>query len=157
MKKMLNKKILIIDHKSCTGCEACVYTCSGVKGGTPSRVRIDSNDAEGDFKPILCVGCVDQPCLFSCPFGAIHFSFRLNLPVIEENKCTGCRKCSQICPFEAIIIDREEKKAFKCDVCNGKPACVEACIPGAIRYVTLTKEIAFQKHLQLISMKEEPL
>jgi Fe-S-cluster-containing hydrogenase component 2 len=150
---MLKRKILVLNPKLCTGCEACVYTCIGIKGRGPSRVRVDSNEAEGCFRPILCVGCIDRPCLFCCPFGAIRFSRRLNLPLINEKKCIGCDKCSKICPFETIIIDVERKKAIKCDVCRGKPACAEACIPGAISYVLLTKETALQKHFLLIQKK----
>lgn len=143
----------MIDPSQCTGCEACVYTCSGAKEGTPSRVRVKADEAEGRYRPDLCVGCIDHPCLFSCSFGAIRFSFRVNMPVIDEKKCTGCGLCLKVCPFDVIVLDSNRKKAFKCDCCNGKPACAEACIPGAIIYTPLNKETALKKHVQLISEK----
>jgi Fe-S-cluster-containing hydrogenase component 2 len=39
------------------------------------------------------------------------------------------------CIYGGIEIDSMTKKAIKCDLCRGNPACVKACDYGAIEYV----------------------
>jgi anaerobic carbon-monoxide dehydrogenase iron sulfur subunit len=144
----------MVSSSSCTGCEACVYTCTGARSGEQSRVRIKSDEAEGSFHPVLCCGCMDMPCISVCTQEAIHFSRRVYIPLIDEDKCNGCGMCVNICPFEAIGFDRDSKRAFKCDLCGGDPVCAQACIPGAIRFLAFTKKSAIEKHLNAATLLE---
>ncbi len=61
----------------------------------------------------------------------------MGVVVIDEQKCIGCKQCVQACPFGAIQMHPVTKKAIKCDLCGGKPKCVEICRtahpPGVIR------------------------
>jgi Fe-S-cluster-containing hydrogenase component 2 len=150
----MKKKTLIIDPNLCTGCEACVYVCATRHWGTPARIRLIADEAEGRFLPINCVGCPDRPCTLVCPEKAVWHSRRLNLPLIRIDKCTGCGLCVKVCPLNVIFLNRRKKKAYKCDLCAGKPACAEACIPKAIRYEYLNQNTARDKICYLANTLE---
>jgi Fe-S-cluster-containing hydrogenase component 2 len=55
--------------------------------------------------------------------------------LIDRNKCTGCGLCAKYCYFGVIRLSNEEKKAEKCDLCGGSPACVRECPTGALELV----------------------
>jgi len=48
-----------------------------------------------------CLGLGD--CARVCPFGAISYEL-YNVPVIDENKCTGCGLCVNACPKKIISL-----------------------------------------------------
>ena len=52
-------------------------------------------------------------------------------PRVVAEKCTGCRKCIEACPIEAIEM-RGEVAWIDPDVCDGDGICVPACPEGAI-------------------------
>jgi Fe-S-cluster-containing hydrogenase component 2 len=43
-----------------------------------------------------------------------------------------CGICEKLCPIGALEIF--EEIVYVCDLCGGKPKCVEACTEGAISY-----------------------
>lgn len=47
-----------------------------------------------------CTGC--GICSISCPKGCIDFQFDTNKgmfhPIVDDNKCIDCKKCTQVCP-----------------------------------------------------------
>jgi len=53
--------------------------------------------------------------------------------VVDEELCSGCKICSNLCPFNAISFD-EEKKVSRINetLCKGCGVCVAACPSGAI-------------------------
>jgi protein NrfC len=68
--------------------------------------------------------------------------------VVSKDKCIGCERCIQACPFTPSRVqwNYEEQFAQKCDLCldtpyydeqggpGGKQACVEVCPMKAISY-----------------------
>ncbi|MDI6916509.1 MAG: 4Fe-4S binding protein [Thermoplasmatales archaeon] len=49
---------------------------------------------------------------------------------IDEEKCTGCGACVDVCPTEAITVNEKAKvDEEKCIECS---ACVSECPVGAI-------------------------
>jgi len=46
----------------------------------------------------------------------------------------GCKLCTIACPYGTIFYNPATHKAFKCNLCGGDPACVEACPTAAILY-----------------------
>ncbi len=48
-----------------------------------------------------CRGCFARPCVFNCPRQAI--SLVNGQSKIDKTKCIDCGKCTQVCPYHAII------------------------------------------------------
>jgi Fe-S-cluster-containing dehydrogenase component len=46
----------------------------------------------------------------------------------------GCKLCTIACPYGTMFYDPATRKAFKCNLCGGAPACAEACPTAAILY-----------------------
>ena len=49
---------------------------------------------------------------------------------IDESKCTGCGICVQVCPVEAITVQRAA--TIDLEICTGCGSCVAECPNGAI-------------------------
>ncbi len=53
---------------------------------------------------------------------------------IDEEKCSGCRICNNLCPYLAIRFDEEKKVSVINEaLCKGCGTCVAACPSNAIR------------------------
>lgn len=149
-------KQLRIFQDKCIGCKSCELACSLFNEGemNPAKARITQISFLGGKYPLLynfvstCRQCADAPCLSACPTSAILRSQdHTKRIIIEKSKCIGCGKCVVACPFGAMLYNREAKKAFKCELCGGDPACVRICPSNAIVFV---KQKAFHaKHLDL--------
>ena len=58
----------------------------------------------------------------------------LNRPLLDQKKCSGCQKCKQICPADAIAFAGEPvKPQFFLSSCIRCYCCAEVCPEGAIR------------------------
>ncbi len=61
--------------------------------------------------------------------------------VIDEEKCSGCKICIGVCPYEAISYNEEEKiSQIEETLCKGCGACVAACSCGASNQNGFTNE-----------------
>ncbi|MBS4959236.1 MAG: 4Fe-4S binding protein [Clostridiales bacterium] len=82
--------------------------------GVPSREELDhcfGVPSEGRMQKgrVACIECVQEipcnPCEASCRFGAITIGDEItHLPVLDEDRCTGCGMCVAMCPGLAITI-----------------------------------------------------
>ncbi len=75
------------------------------------------------------------------------------LPQIDRNRCTGCHRCVDICPTQAL--DQVDGKAYlrfpeRCTYCS---ACEESCPEGAI---ALSFLIVLVQHDDVFSDHEGP-
>ncbi|ASV76911.1 CoB--CoM heterodisulfide reductase subunit A [Thermogutta terrifontis] len=63
---------------------------------------------------------------------------------INEEKCSGCRICNNLCPYNAIEFD-EEKQVSRVitAMCKGCGTCVAACPAGAITGAHFSNEQVF--------------
>jgi len=53
---------------------------------------------------------------------------------VNEDKCSGCRFCNQLCPYSAIEFFEEKRKTHIISVlCKGCGVCVAACPSSAIK------------------------
>lgn len=144
---------MLADLDACTGCQSCVMACSFTKtkafSTSRSRIYLKKIESAGLGIPILCLHCEDPPCIAACPQEAILKDHESGLVKIMEDLCVGCGKCKDACPFGPKTIRIENEVAVKCDLCNGNPACVEVCQPGALLYVSATPSFV-QKREELI-------
>lgn len=48
-----------------------------------------------------CRGCLAHPCVFVCPTNAVYINKGKSF--VDDEKCIRCGKCSNVCPYNAII------------------------------------------------------
>jgi Fe-S-cluster-containing dehydrogenase component len=139
----LSKGVLVVDGSICTGCQNCMFACTLTRDGVacPDLARIQLNVrwiSQPNAVAQPCQQCVDPQCMRYCPTKAIKVDEVTGARVIDEALCIGCQACIQACPYEIprVRYDRVKKKATKCDLCGGDPACVKACQTGALSYYT---------------------
>jgi heterodisulfide reductase subunit A len=57
-----------------------------------------------------------------------------NTAVVDEQECSACRSCVAMCPYSAIGVREDSKKAWVNEaLCKGCGTCVAACPSGSIR------------------------
>jgi ferredoxin len=89
-----------------------------------------------------CCGCCCEALIAQRRFGNLHPIHTSNyIPEIINESCTGCGKCVDICPVEAMTLisaNNPAKKRLKlakldADGCLGCGVCVPVCANNAIR------------------------
>lgn len=120
----------------CTGCQRCEAICSfqntGVIVKKNSRIRIKKEETIGRFAPNICIQCKNAKCISACPVGAIYRDEEKDIVRVDKDKCIGCGQCVEACPLGAMRFNGEY--AFKCECCEGDPACVKGCFTQAIEF-----------------------
>jgi Fe-S-cluster-containing hydrogenase component 2 len=135
---MMNRT-LVVDFEKCTGCRNCEMACSvfhmGASNPVKSAVRIVRWEREGLEVPVVCQQCDEPACANICPVQAISRDADTDALIVDDHLCLGCQMCAVACPWGAITLDRDRRRAIKCDLCGGvEPWCVRFCEPGALTY-----------------------
>jgi Fe-S-cluster-containing hydrogenase component 2 len=157
------EKFLMVFPELCTGCRDCEIVCTikheKVINPERARIRVIRDVFEGLELPVVCMQCIDAPCVEACRVDAIYEDER-GAKIIDYEKCIGCRRCIIACPLGAAFLDPVTKKPVKCDLCNGDPVCVKFCSTGAVRHVdaeTLNREkmkLSSEKYMEVIKQEE---
>ncbi|MHB8804415.1 MAG: 4Fe-4S dicluster domain-containing protein [Coriobacteriia bacterium] len=148
---------LLVDTKKCSGCTSCMMACSLTHYGKTSlslaRIQVQNNPLEAypaDVTQFQCRQCPYPACVDACPTGAMHADAETGVRLVDPEKCIGCERCVNACPFTPSRVqwNHEGKHAQKCDLCkdtpfwnedggaDGKQACVEICPMKAIKFTT---------------------
>ncbi|WDP89464.1 MAG: RnfABCDGE type electron transport complex subunit B [Desulfobacter sp.] len=99
------------------------------------------------------VGCLGLgTCVTACKFGALSIG-EDHLPVVDQEKCTGCGACENICPKNIIrltSVSRRIMREYTRDECT--TPCQRACPSGLDikEYVRLIREGDYTGSLQVI-------
>jgi Fe-S-cluster-containing dehydrogenase component len=158
------QRTMFVEEDRCIGCQACIVACklehdlpphpehpprADPKGPEPIRVlQADLGDGEEEthprFRLIVCLHCLDAPCIPACPLSAIYKDFETGITLIHEQECTGCQLCFRACAWGAPQI--HEGRLLLCDLCvhrigekrekGRETACEAACPAGAIHVGT---------------------
>ncbi len=63
---------------------------------------------------------------------------------VDQDKCSGCRICNNLCPFNAIIFHEDRMVTeINAALCQGCGTCVAACPAGAISGTVFSNEQIF--------------
>ena len=141
-------KKLIVDIDLCVGCYACEVACKqehelGV-GPHPIKVyEVGPKRIEGklvmDYVPKFCMHCSQPACIEACPLDAIT-QRPDGIVLISVEKCDGCLKCMDACPFGIPEYNPETGAVIMCDLCVGRidegklPACIGVCPSDALQF-----------------------
>jgi ferredoxin len=97
-----------------------------------------------------CCGCCCEAMLAAKKFAVLNPISTTNfLPLVETDACTGCGKCAQVCPVEAMGVvsagdphdSRRKKARVDASVCLGCGVCAHACPTGAITLALREKRV----------------
>ena len=109
-------------------------------------IACDECPVDGIFVTPACRGCISHRCIEACPKDAI--SIEDKHAVVDKSKCIECGKCTQACPYNAMILQKrpcvlsckanaikvnaDKKAVIDTNKCVGCGACVYQCPFGAI-------------------------
>ncbi|HAG11879.1 MAG TPA: 4Fe-4S ferredoxin [Desulfotomaculum sp.] len=142
------KKILI-KPEVCIGCHLCEIWCVVAHSRTKDILKAFLLEKPAALSRVIveeplpvtfalqCRHCSEPDCVFACISGALYKDTISGKVIHDPEKCVGCYSCVLVCPYGGIIIDRENKKVIKCDLCEGfeKPYCVSHCPNEALVYI----------------------
>ncbi|NOZ82966.1 MAG: 4Fe-4S dicluster domain-containing protein, partial [Euryarchaeota archaeon] len=99
---------MLIDLKRCIGCFSCETSCKlehELEMG-PRLIRViqvGPREIRGRIRtlyiPMPCFHCSPAACVESCPTGAMQKRSKDGIVFVDSEKCIGCKRCMQACPF----------------------------------------------------------
>ncbi|MFW2366273.1 MAG: ATP-binding protein [Desulforhopalus sp.] len=110
-----------------------IISIASGKGGT-GKTTVATNLALSLGKDVSLLDCdVEEPNahLFLNPKITEVTPVSTFVPRIDENLCTGCRKCADICRFSALAVVGEKVLIFP-ELCHSCEGCMEVCVEKAI-------------------------
>lgn len=112
---------MVIDLHRCTGCGACAIGCKK-ENNTPEGIfwAHYTHETVGTFPnvkytylPTLCNHCQNAPCVEACPVDPkAMYNAENGLTLHSIERCIGCRRCENACPYGVIYYNAEEPHAF---------------------------------------------
>lgn len=159
------------DQSRCTGCRTCSIACkewNSLPPGPLKYLRVYEYE-KGSFPNVRlhcvwipCYHCEDPACVACCPSEAIKKESKFGAVLIDESECTGCRLCSDACPYGAIVFASDEAriKAQKCTMCIDRvasgelPICVLSCPMRALDFGPL--DDIKKKHGEIRTLEDMP-
>ena len=135
-------KIIVSNSEKCVGCGICELICTVFKdknfNPTSSRIRIVRIQPVVDIA-LACRLCEKPPCVAACPRNALVKSEETGIIMVNEDKCSGCKLCIEVCEFGAISLNPNKKVVSICDLCEGDPKCVKYCPTKALELTNLDR------------------
>jgi len=150
----MTRMAFVIDLKRCIGCDTCAVGCKMENDVPASRHRLKVLDPLNEpalerptgaypelkqhWLPTMCHHCDDAPCVAVCPTRALWKRDEDGIVVLDKDRCIGCRRCEEACPYDALSFDAVTGIADKCSFCDhrlaeGKePMCQAVCPTRAI-------------------------
>ena len=131
-----------------------IISIASGKGGT-GKTTVATNLAVSLGKGVQLLDCdVEEPNahLFIKPEFERTISVGMSVPEVDEQKCTHCRKCAELCQYKAIVVIGETVLPFH-ELCHGCGGCTLVCPEKAITQGTRelgTIEIGHRNGLEFV-------
>lgn len=106
----------------CIGCGLCEKSCPY------EAIKVENGRARIKFG--LCQNCAI--CVYKCPTTAIVDKLKSRPRAMIGTNCTGCEKCREVCPMEAIDGKANEQHKVIFNKCIGCGLCHKNCGAQAI-------------------------
>ena len=101
------------------------------------------------------VGCLGLgTCEANCMFGAIKVGPD-GIPVVDENKCTGCGTCVRLCPKNVLRLESVSKKLIHMNTSLECLAPCQATCPAQINIPAYIDLIAKGQYLEAVKVIKE--
>jgi len=107
------------------------------KGGTGKTTVAASLALAISAAPITFLDCdVEAPNahLYLEPELMLHKDVGLLIPKVDQQLCTACGRCAEVCQYHAIVVLAEKALVFP-ELCHGCGSCTLNCPEDAIREV----------------------
>lgn len=147
--------VFVVISDACSGCKTCQVACkdkhdlpAGVHwrrvyevtgGGWQKKGAAWVSTVAAYSLSVACHHCEDLVCAAHCQTDAI-WRRDDGLVLVDDARCTRCRKCEADCPYGAFVYDAAAHTVTKCHFCVDEidagrpPACVAACPNRALDY-----------------------
>ncbi len=149
----MEKRRLMVNTDRCTGCGFCALVCAehhcGQWDPVLGRIKPRSDKSRNLEAAITCAHCQEAPCVSACLMNVIYLDPDSQLVMRNLDACIGCRVCEISCPFGAGTFDYIRDKVVNCDLCGGRPVCVEYCPAEALELIIVdraTKNFQMKYH-----------
>ena len=138
---------IVIDTDRCIGCQTCIVGCA-VDHELPENIywgRLETVGSANVYQPtgkypnvkmrsrtLMCNHCANPACVPDCPTGAMQKRDD-GIVFSDYDTCIGCGTCAEECPYDIPVIDTENEKSNKCNMCFDRidrgqvPFCVQSC------------------------------
>jgi MinD superfamily P-loop ATPase len=110
-----------------------IISVASGKGGT-GKTTVATNMASALGRGVRLLDCdVEEPNahLFLNPVLGQAEEVTTFIPEIDDDLCTGCKKCAEICRFRALAVVAGKVLVFP-ELCHSCGGCVEVCEEGAV-------------------------
>ena len=90
--------------------------------------------ADEDAPAVMLLDCdVEEPNahLFLRPEIRLSCEMGIPTPVVDESRCSRCRRCAEVCAYHALAVIGERVLVFA-ELCHGCGSCAWNCPEGAI-------------------------
>ncbi len=146
----------VIDMKRCIGCDTCVVGCKMENSVPLGAFRLQVLDSHRDpvlerptgvypnlhqhWLPTMCHHCTAAPCVSTCPTRALWRDEDTGVVRLDKDRCIGCQRCGEECPYDALSFDSQTGVADKCTLCEHRldgqqaPMCAVVCPTRAIHF-----------------------
>lgn len=104
----------------------CSLEHHGVFNPAMARIRVEYDEEENAYSPVICRHCEEPACADACHVGAMSRDERTGAVVIDGKACILCLECVEACPYGALNV-APDGAVLKCDLCGGDPVCVRFC------------------------------
>jgi len=117
-----------------------IISIASGKGGTGKTIVATSLALVADGlleQPVCYADCdVEEPnaALFLRPDLTHSQDVNMLVPEVDEQVCTHCGRCAEVCQYHAIAVIRDSVLTFP-DLCHGCGSCTLMCPVGAISEV----------------------